>query len=57
MSRVNFTIGDIVVESEWRDTPTAEKLKEVLPIESSGSYWGDEFYFSTPVDAGPEPRR
>jgi hypothetical protein len=54
MSTVNFVIGDVTIESEWRDTPTARKLLEALPIESSGSYWGDEFYFDVPVVAGPE---
>ena len=54
MSRVNFIIGDIVIESEWRDTPTAQKLTEALPIESSGNYWGDEFYFEVPVVAAQE---
>lgn len=54
MSTVNFVIGDVTIESEWRDTPTARKLLEALPIESSGSYWGEEFYFDVPVVAGPE---
>lgn len=54
MSRVNFVIGDIAIESEWRDTPTAQKLIEALPIESSGNYWGDEFYFEVPVVVAQE---
>ncbi len=55
MSQVNFIIGDITIEAELRDTPTAEKVLEALPIESSGSYWGDEFYFDVPVIAAAEP--
>ncbi len=37
-----------------RDTPTARRLLEALPIDSSGSYWGDEFYFDVPVRAEAE---
>ena len=49
MPRVNFIIGDTVVESEWDNTETAKRLIAALPIDSSGSYWGSEFYFSVPV--------
>jgi len=55
MSRVNFNIGGVVIESEFRDTPTARKIIDALPIQSSGSYWGNEFYFDVPVVAAPEP--
>lgn len=53
---VNFTIGDVVVRTEWRDdSETARQLIEALPLSAQGSYWGDEFYFSTPVRASAEP--
>jgi hypothetical protein len=55
MKKVNFKIGELVIESEWRETPTARKLFEALPIESTGSYWGGEFYFEVPVKAPAEP--
>jgi hypothetical protein len=54
MSAVNFIIGDITVKSEWKDTPTARRLLEALPIKSAGSYWGKEFYFEVPVAASRE---
>jgi hypothetical protein len=54
MARVNFRIGDVVVESEWRDTETARRLLAALPVQASGSYWGGEFYFGVPVDAPAE---
>jgi hypothetical protein len=53
--RVRFTIGSVCVESEWRDTETARRLFAALPLESSGSYWGGEFYFPVPVAAPREP--
>jgi len=55
MATVNLIIGDTTIEAELRDTPTARKLLEALPIESRGSFWGDEFYFDVPVVAAAEP--
>mgnify|MGYP005855761537 CR=1 FL=1 len=55
MANVNFIIGDITIEAELRDTPTARKVLAALPFESRGSYWGGEFYFDTPVEAAAEP--
>ena len=51
MSRVKFTIGETEIESEFNDSETARRIFEALPIESSGSYWGGEFYFPVPVEA------
>jgi hypothetical protein len=51
MPIVTFRIGDAEVRSEWDDTATARRLLAALPIESSGNYWGGEFYFETPVAA------
>jgi uncharacterized protein len=55
MATVNFIIGDVTIEAELHDTPTAEKILAALPIEAHGSYWGDEFYFDVPVSAASEP--
>lgn len=51
MARVRFLIGELNVEAEFDDTPTARALLAALPLESSGSYWGGEFYFPVPVRA------
>jgi hypothetical protein len=51
---VNFLVGDIEVRSEWNDSQTARKIREVLPLEASGSYWGGELYFEIPVNAEQE---
>jgi hypothetical protein len=55
MARVDFLIGDVKIEAELRDTPTARALLAALPLEATGSYWGGEFYFTVPVEAGREP--
>ena len=51
---VILKIGDIEVQSEWNDTETARRILAALPIESSGNYWGGEFYFEIPVKAPVE---
>ena len=55
MPRIQFEIGDVRLEAELADTPTAHAILEALPITSSGNYWGGEFYFEIPVQAGEEP--
>ncbi len=42
---------DINLEFEFLDNPTANKIKESLPIESEAQIWGDEIYFDTGVTA------
>lgn len=52
MAELVFQIGDQEVRAEWKDCPTARRILEALPIESTGNYWGGEFYFPIPVKAG-----
>ena len=49
--KIKIVIGELSVEAELNDSPTALKIAEVLPIETSFSTWGDEIYFAIPVDA------
>ena len=49
--RIRITVGDVALEAELNDTAAAAKIGEVLPIRSSFNTWGDEIYFSIPVDA------
>ncbi len=53
--KIRFLIGDIEVHTEWNNTETARKIREALPIEATGNYWGGEIYFAIPVKAGLEP--
>ena len=48
---IKITIDDLSVEGELNDSPTAQKVAEALPIKASFNTWGDEIYFSIPVDA------
>ena len=49
--RIKITVGSVSVEAELSETSTAKKVADVLPIRSSFNTWGEEFYFSIPVQA------
>jgi hypothetical protein len=55
MAQVELMIGQTVVKAEFNDTATAKAILDALPIESTGNYWGSEFYFPIPVKLGPTP--
>ena len=46
---IRISAGDVSVEAELNDSPTAAAVLDALPIEESGNRWGDEIYFSIPV--------
>jgi len=50
MREITITANGITVDAELNDSPTADAIWEILPIEATGSTWGDEIYFSIPVD-------
>ena len=52
--KIRITAGKVSVEAILNDSPTAGKIWDALPIEERGNTWGDEIYFSIPVDARPE---
>ncbi|HKI98771.1 MAG TPA: cyclophilin-like fold protein [bacterium] len=55
MRKLKMTIGSVVLEAELFETPTADALYAAAPFESNANTWGDEVYFSTPVDVAEEP--
>ncbi|MGD8237486.1 MAG: cyclophilin-like fold protein [Armatimonadota bacterium] len=52
--RIKITSGDATAEATLHDTPTADAIWDALPIQGSGSTWGDEIYFGIPVDVERE---
>lgn len=55
MSRhIKIKAGEIEAEAWLNETDTATKFLNVLPITASVNIWGDEIYFSIPVNAGLE---
>lgn len=45
------------VDAELNETETARRIYEALPIEGIVNRWGDEIYFTLPLDCPPENQR
>lgn len=46
--------GQVEVRAELNDTRTAEAIWAALPLEARGNTWGDEIYFSIPIQMATE---
>ena len=55
MAKIKISVGNVSLEAEMLDTPTASKILDALPIESSAKVWGDEIYFDIPLSLEQEP--
>ena len=49
MHKIKITVESLCLEAELRDTPTAKKILEILPIEGRVNVWGEEIYFDIPL--------
>jgi hypothetical protein len=54
MAHVLFEFGEVTLEAETLETPTAEKILAFLPLEATVQTWGEEVYFGIGVDIAPE---
>ncbi len=54
MRKLKMTLGSVEMEAELFDTPTADALYDAAPFASQANTWGEEVYFSTPVQARQE---
>ncbi len=52
--KITITVKDIKMSAELNDSETARKIWEALPIEGNVNKWGDEIYFSIPVNTESE---
>ena len=48
---ITLQVGEVQVTGELNDSPTAQAIGEVLPLEGTVSTWGEEIYFTIPVKA------
>ena len=49
--KIEIVIGGLCVRGELNNSPTARKVAAALPMTASFKTWGDEIYFTIPVDA------
>jgi hypothetical protein len=52
--QIRITAGDVVQTATLNDTQTAQLVWEALPFKGRASRWGDELYFTIPVDTCTE---
>jgi hypothetical protein len=50
MRKIKISAGDVSVTAVLEDNETADAIWEALPIKQRGNRWGDEVYFSVPVE-------
>lgn len=54
MPDIRITAGGVTAEAELNDSPTAQAILDALPITGRASTWGDEIYFTIPVQMDRE---
>ena len=54
MAKVAITSGSVQLVVLTRDTETARQILATLPIRGRAMTWGEEVYFTVPVDAATE---
>jgi len=53
-TEIKISVGGVEVAGWLNETNTANKVLDVMPITGEINLWGDEIYFTIPVDTGPE---
>ena len=49
--KILIRAANVTAQALLNDSPTAQKIWEILPLEARGNTWGDEIYFAIPVKA------
>jgi hypothetical protein len=50
MDKIKITSGDLTIQAQLNDSETAQQILDVLPVEGKASVWGDEIYFTIPLE-------
>lgn len=54
MRKIEIVAGEVRAQAELKDTETAQVIWDALPITGRAQTWGDEIYFSIPVNLEEE---
>lgn len=59
MTALEIDVGDWTLSATWTDEnrDLRAALADELPLEGSATRWGEELYFSVPVDIDPDETR
>ena len=57
MRTITITAGKVSATAALDGSRTADAVWNALPLEARASTWGDEIYFSMPVECEPESPR
>jgi len=57
MRKIRITAGEVTATATLGETRTADAIWKALPIEGQANTWGDEIYFSIPVQLDEENAR
>lgn len=49
--KIKIRIGKVTLDAELNESPTASKLAELLPLKTTFNTWGEEIYFTIPLEA------
>ncbi len=52
--KIRITAGSTVVEAELNNTATARSISDALPLSGRVNTWGNEIYFSVPLQLESE---
>ena len=52
--QIRIVTKSVTMTATLNDSKTAGALLKALPVSSTAERWGDEVYFSVPVEMGPE---
>lgn len=50
MEKITITAGGLTVEAQLNDSETAQRILDILPVEGKVNVWGDEIYFTIPLE-------
>ena len=53
-TEIKISVGELEVAGWLNETNTATRVLGILPITATVNLWGDEIYFSIPVEVEPE---